>query len=295
MIHIQKPYYKNARDKRMRKGIQLCYPFDESRLLKWNPPYIVQPKLDGDRCRALIDDNGVVTLLSSEENIITSVPHINHAIEKLGLHSVELDGELYTHGMNHQQIHGIASRTVNLHNRMEDLEYHIFDIVNDMQQWERTNFLFNNIYPLLKGNLQHVQVRFANNLEDVMFIYDEFIAAGYEGIIVREFNSPYVRKRSNMVMKFKPKKDDYYTVVGYVEEISIEGIPKNSLGALVCSSGEETFNVGSGFTRDQRNDLWKVKENLIGKVVRVAYQHLTSGKNIPRFPVFSEIIWDIGE
>ena len=279
----------------MRKGIQLCYPFDESRLLKWNPPYIVQPKLDGDRARAIIDNYGVVTLLSSEENEIKSVPHINQSIEALGLHGVELDGELYTHGMNHQQIHGIASRTVNLHNRMEDLEYHIFDVVNDMQQWERTNFLFNNIYPLLKGNLQFVQVRFANNLEDVMFIYDEFIALGYEGIIVREFNSPYVRKRSNMVMKFKPKKDDYYTVVGYVEEISIEGIPKNSLGALVCSSGEETFNVGTGFTRDQRNDLWKVKENLIGKVVRVAYQHLTSGKNIPRFPVFSEIIWDIGE
>ena len=39
-----------------RTGIMLCYPFEEKRLNKWNPPYIIQPKLDGERCRAVYDE-----------------------------------------------------------------------------------------------------------------------------------------------------------------------------------------------------------------------------------------------
>jgi len=37
-------------ERRKRAGVQLCYPFEEKRLAKWEPPYIVQPKLDGERC-----------------------------------------------------------------------------------------------------------------------------------------------------------------------------------------------------------------------------------------------------
>ena len=84
-----------------RKGILLCYPFEEKRLAKWAPPYIVQPKYDGVRCRAIpIKDNNYL-LLSSEENVYYSVPHINEELKSLNLNSdLELDGELYCHGMS---------------------------------------------------------------------------------------------------------------------------------------------------------------------------------------------------
>jgi hypothetical protein len=50
-----------------RSGIQLCYPFEEARLKRWNVNTVVaQPKLDGDRCRAIIDSMGMPTLYSSE-------------------------------------------------------------------------------------------------------------------------------------------------------------------------------------------------------------------------------------
>ena len=65
---------------------------------------------------------------------------------------------------------------------------------------------------------------------------------------------------------------------------------KCSLGALICRSGDDgTFNVGTGFTADQRSDLWSNREKLIGKIAKVQYQHLTSGKGVPRFPVFISI------
>jgi len=47
------------------KGIMKAVPFETKRLDKWQPPYIIQPKYDGDRCRAVKLDNGNFLLLSS--------------------------------------------------------------------------------------------------------------------------------------------------------------------------------------------------------------------------------------
>ena len=58
-----------------RSGIQLAYPLEESRLAKWAPPYITQPKLDGVRCRMLRHTtyDGDLTWLpvSSTEDLIS--------------------------------------------------------------------------------------------------------------------------------------------------------------------------------------------------------------------------------
>src|SRR5574343_1381655 len=117
------------RGKRMtRKGIQLCYPFEEKRLSKWTPPYAVQPKYDGVRCRALkLADTYL--LLSSEENIIY-LPHITEALNDLKL-DYEFDGELYRHNLAFEQINSVTSRTVNPHHDAYQIEFHIFDIVDE--------------------------------------------------------------------------------------------------------------------------------------------------------------------
>ena len=279
-----------------RSGIQLCYPFDEKRLAKWSPPYIVQPKLDGDRCRAVIVENSVV-LLSSECNVISSVPHINAFLSRCGFGTIELDGELYNHGMNHQLIHGIASRSVNAHSQSDDLELHLFDIVDEsLPQIDRLKKLLlvaGVLEPYSSRPVRVVPFDVCQSLEDVLRAYDSFVERGYEGIIVRELSAPYIRRRSTAVMKFKPKKEDLYEIIGFSEEVSILGVPKASLGALECRAqfGEARFHVGSGFTTDQRREYWACRETLIGNTVRIAYQHTTPGRGVPRFPVFVEILW----
>jgi len=124
-----------------------------------------------------------------------------------------------------------------------------------------------------------------------MRAYDRIIALGYEGIVVRHIDAPYVRRRSLFLMKFKPKKQDAYEIVGWKEEISKDGIPKNRLGALVCKGDDGTeFSVGTGLNDDLRNSLWKERTELIGLNCRVQYQHITSGAHVPRFPVFVEVL-----
>lgn len=273
------------------KGIMKAYPFSEERLLKWEPPFICQPKYDGVRCRAIRLENGNYILLSSEENLIFSVPHINESLNSSGL-NIELDGELYCHGMSFEEIVSITSRTVNLHENHKAIQFHCFDVVMEADQLMRLKRVV-EIGHLNIPNLITSPYWFANNLEDVMSIFDKIINKGYEGIIVRHYANIYERKRSTLIMKFKPKKEDIYVIRGFKEELSNEGTPKGQLGAIVCESGNgQTFNVGSGFTEDQRIDLWANRDQLQGKQVRIAYQHLSSGRRVPRFPVFVEIVND---
>ena len=276
------------------KNIMKCSPFEEKRLVKWEPPYIVQPKYDGIRCRAIPVSNDRYLLLSSEENVIFSVPHINKMFTRLSpmLKGAELDGELYCHGMPFEgadpSISSITSRTKNLHKDYEKIQFHCFDIVNDKCQMQRTLDIENLI-----GKDPHLVIApffLCNNLSDIMEVFESLVRENYEGIIVRHKLNRYQRKRSTFVMKFKPKQEDKYEITGFEEEISINGEPKDTLGALICKSGDgNSFNVGTGFTDERRKELWEGRQLLIGQVARVKYQHITSGRKVPRFPVFIEI------
>jgi ATP-dependent DNA ligase len=274
-----------------RSGIMLAYPFEEKRLAKWAPPYLVQPKLDGERCRVVLR-NGSVTLFSSEENQILSVPHITRTLEASlnGLPDMELDGELYSHGLNLQEIHSIVSRKVDLHPNFEAMNYHIFDLVQDGPTVQRITKLY--ALPPIEF-VYKVPFQICHSFDQVMSQLEWSMSEGFEGIIVRHIEAPYIRRRSIYMMKFKPRREDVYEIIGSIEEVSQDGVPKNSLGALICRSPEspdELFNVGTGFTRDDRLRLWESREFLPGNFVRVKYQHLTSLRGVPRSAVYAELV-----
>ena len=224
---------------------------------------------------------------SSTCSIISSVPHINAALEKLNL-NMELDGELYSHGDSFETINGIASRTLNLHEDYHNLHYHVFDTISDNNQLERLLQL--KQIKNFNSYLEIVPIELAYTFQDIMRIYERFLSQDYEGIIVRHRLAAYVRKRSRFVLKFKPKKSDIYKVVGASQMLDKNNNPKPLLGALTCTSDEGTiFSVGSGMSEVFRREIWKDPSTLIGKFCKISYQHLTS-KGSPRFPIFIEIL-----
>lgn len=271
-----------------RSGIMLCYPFEEKRLATWVAPYIIQPKLDGVRCRALIQNNQCI-LVSSENHIIESVAHINKAlVERFPNSTIELDGELYCHGMDFQSIISRTSRSKNIHKESEKIEYHIFDVIVQGTQVYRSeilNKMLDNDY------IKVVHSELVKDIGEIMKFYSRVVDEGYEGFVIRDAHSEYTRKRSTSIMKFKPHQKDNYTIVGMQEEVSILGYPKGTLGAFICTSNEGTlFNVGTGLTAGQREEYWKIRDELVGKKLKVKYQALTAGNKIPRFPVALEVI-----
>lgn len=280
-----------------RHGIMLCQPMEEKRFKKWGSLALVQPKLDGERCRAIIKGNEV-TLLSSEENIITSVPHIVDHLKRTYCNPLrprtELDGELYNHDMEFEDITSIVSRTVNLHPDYEQMQFHMFDWAEAGSQILRTQTLSRSYYEKnLKDNpyLNMVPTSSAQSLDEVMYYYDLIRSNGYEGIILRHPAAPFERKRSLYMMKFKPKAHDIYEVVGYeVEKDKYGKIKEGRLGSLKLRGEDGTvFGVGSGLTNSDRVAFWDDRENLHGRGCKISYQHRTAN-GIPRFPVYVELL-----
>lgn len=278
--------------KRKRIGSMLCYPYEERRLESktfrnaWNCyPVGTQPKLDGERCR---QDPDTGMLLSSTEDIIYSVPHINEELKKLKL-PFEPDGELYKHGMSFEDIHSIVSRTVNLHPDHEQMQYHVFDIATDDPSYMQAKrsadikkFFARFVDP--SGPIKLVTTTYAHTKDDVMKYYDRYVSYGYEGIILRHPYASYIRRRSTNVMKFKPKKQDDYEIIGFTEEHDKHGNPKNRLGTITCVGATgDVFDVYSGFDDSLREILWaKRHTDLIGRFVTVHYQNIGSG-GVPKF------------
>jgi hypothetical protein len=79
---------------------------------------------------------------------------------------------------------------------------------------------------------------------------------GREGVVITSLTTPESR---NFRLKIKHYQTWNLMVTGVTEEIDKNGVPKNSLGALIVSdaSGKEVANVGTGFTPKMRDDIWK--------------------------------------
>lgn len=296
-----------------RQGIQLANPFEESRLKKWNYLYILsQPKLDGDRCLVKWID-GRPKLFTSEGNVFETVPHINEQLEELGELPFSLDGELYLHGLEHSELHGIvsASRT-SLHKDFSKIELHLFDLVSEANQWDRLCQLgcLRRDLP----NIDFVETTRINATSEAVFNQlRRYQSEGYEGIILRHpfgfYRETNGNTRSPHLMKFKPMKQDQYLICGYSIELDKNGVPKpNSLGRLLCCGSENLtpewigqypatrkppagyFCIGSGFTDKEREELWLQREELKNREVLINYQHLTSANRVPRHGVYQSLV-----
>jgi len=259
--------------RRKRTGVMLAYKFDTYRLNTWPKPWYVQPKINGERCRLEITLDSI-NLYSSTGLPIKSVPHIEHLIRSLNIPPITLDGELYIHSYKQQQIHSIVSLKNSLHKDYKKIQFRCFDVISEASQRERVEFLkefFESFPP--SDIIQLVPTHPSSSKMHLMTLFDYYTSQGYEGIIIRHPDKPYIPKKTTFMMKLKDFKQETFKIVGYEQEIDIHGTPKDSLGAIVVKLSEnKTNNVGTGFTEDERISLWIERDTLLGRYAKVQYQ-----------------------
>lgn len=287
-------------------------PFEEEKLSAFSTPYIIQPKFDGIRCRAIPIAGGKYLLISANNNIFYHLQHINENLEGLiskkypspSPNSISppptFDGELYNHDLKFEEISSITSTKKQKHPRSEEIQFHIFDLVSPFPQLTRLMHLreleqTNYFNPLA---LKTAIFYYSENFSETIAIYNKIIALKYEGIIIRDLKGLYEHKRSKNLLKFKPKKTDTYKVLFLNEEISSSGASKNSLGSFtcLCDESQTTFKVGSGFTKSERKFFWQNKSELEAKIssptglyCTIHYQNITAKNKTPRFAVFTDL------
>lgn len=252
-------------------------------------PCYAQPKLDGHRCLAVVDNKGKCTLWSRTRKAINSVPHIVRAIEDLKVKNIVFDGELYQDDYKNkfeELSHFIRQTGVEAGH--EIVHYHIYDIADNSSPFT-TRTLEIQQYKLTKP-LVRVETITVTDEDELMIAFEKFLAQGYEGAMARNALGKYMNRRSYDLQKIKKFDDDEFKCVA-VEE----GRGKLAGHAIfVCVTKE-----GTEFNAKMKGDTSALKQYfdnpklVVGKMVTVKYQGMTNKANVPRFPVALRIRQDI--
>lgn len=246
-------------------------------------PAFCQPKLDG--CRMLAKKiNGSVTMWSRKGKIIDIPIEIQESLESFLTEGQCTDGELYVHGWTFQQVISAVKkyRTKDQDFPTCQLEYHIYDSP-DPKLGFYDRFVRGLPEQDLPDNLVKVETIEIESFDQVIDYHEDFVQKGYEGLMIRNYNSTYKYKhRSNDLQKMKKFLDAEYLVVG-VEEASGRD---SGTAIFVCETENgQRFNVRPIGSLEQRKDyLENFDKKYYQRYLTVKYFELTDD-GIPRFPV----------
>lgn len=267
--------------------ILLAYPYEFKRLSSRWHRVLVEPKLDGIRCIAIVR-NGVVTMLGRSGK---EIDNFSNTIGKEllcfpdGCYDGELIGENFQHLM--EQAYRKEGK------KIEGVKFHIFDYIS-IREWEERHHSqaafvrYERLDEMFKERQQleflRIVPQFVVRVDDseIRKKHDEFVAQGYEGVMIKNPEAGYKFGRSYDVMKLKAFQDADL-VVSALQEGS--GKYAGRLGALVALHNGKEVCVGSGLSDELRESIWTKPDLYIGRIIEVRYQEETPDGSL-RFPTF---------
>jgi len=178
-----------------------------------------------------------------------------------------------------------------------DMEYNLFDIIPlkafETGQWDtpylRRKELLKKVVSKLKKPFVYVDYHplKPKTLENAIEIAKKQVEKGWEGIVIKVNNSPYVCKRSKHWLKVKLFKTIDLLCTDIVPSTKNPG----EISAIKFRYKGKECKCGSGFTQEQRKKFYEKPDLIVGKIVELKYQE-ESKDGCLRFPVFVRIRYD---
>jgi DNA ligase-1 len=315
LIHciIDKDLKTRAGDKIINKAIPdhipefsvaLADKFDPN-IVDWNDGWFVSRKLDGLRLIAIVDSNGNSSFYSRTGKSFDTLDIVAGGIKDLGIKNVVFDGELCLIDENgNEDFQGIMKEIRKKDHTLQNPSYKIFDMISHDEFYSKKgeknkpySIRYANLNEVMKKNtcfclsvLEHEQIK---NDDDFNEWSGKANKNSWEGLILRA-DAPYKGKRSKDLLKYKSFYDDEYTVVDV--EMGPFRYVKNGaeceeimLSCVMIEHKNHIVRVGSGFSIEQRQDLYKDPNKILGKIITV--QYFSESKNQDgglslRFPTF---------
>jgi DNA ligase-1 len=249
--------------------------------------YFLSEKLDGYRALFYNGPNGGEFFSRNKNPFIAPKWFIDNISKKIPK-GVLLDGELYIKRGDFEGM-GVVRKKDPVDSEWKMVKYMVFDLpLVDRPFKERYEMLKSMIKGINNVEVvDHIQIK---SIDHFSKLHKNWTKQGGEGSMLRDPNSYYENNRSHSLLKVK----DFFDDEVVVENVEL-GKGKNSdvMGNLIVSwaphskkSYKGTFEVGSGFTDDQRKNWEKLFKK--GTMLTIKYFEIQkSGK--PRFPVFQNI------
>jgi len=269
-------------------------------------PVLVSPKLDGIRA---VKRGGVI--MSRKLKPIRN-EFVQDALRGL---PDGLDGELIVGSPTAPDVFKRTTEGVMSADGEPDFYYYVFDFLHPDKPDLPFSFRYHHVCGVSAKyhftRVVKVEHHPAQNADEVRALETCYVAAGYEGIMIRAVDGPYKFGRSTLkegyLLKLKRWEDAEYEVYGFVEQMHNEnvletderGYAKRSkakvglvgagkVGAVLVRSilpHGHVAEVGSGFIDAERVDMWQNQSAYIGRVMTVKYQGFTPDGKL-RFPIF---------
>jgi ATP-dependent DNA ligase len=266
-------------------------------------PAIVQTKMDGMRANIIIGDDGKVEVRSRNGKLIDL-----HGLfdETFNIVNAVVDGELIVldadgavldrktgNGILNKAVKGTISDEEASRVRMTAWDLIPLDDFKagkcDMPYDERIRSLFDIDRD---DKIDIVDDYVANDMDMVRMIFQEALADGQEGVIVKNTDSIWEDKRSKYQVKMKVELEADLLVTGWnFGAGKIAGL----MGSVTCTTadGGVEVNVGSGFNDEDRKML---PNDIVGKIITVKYNEVIQDKNKNTkslfLPIFVELRLD---
>lgn len=269
----------------------LASAYDQKLIDKVSFPAYVQLKLDGMRFNAIVR-NGSVEFRSRNGKEIQiadatfGLPFIYMAAGQ----DVVFDGELLVkqdgkildrktgNGILNKAVKGTQSEaegSLVCATLWDMIPFTAFEAGVDKTKYEdRFKLLSSAIMHASSDRVDLVATKIVNDIEEARALFEQYLADGQEGIILKTKDMIWENKRSKKQIKFKGELECDLQVIDWVE-----GTGKNvgRMGALVLASSCGTVKVGlgTGFTDSDRDAITRES---IGRIVAVKYNARISDK-----------------
>lgn len=279
-------------------NVSLAQKFDLKRL-KDASLIAIEPKLDGIRCFAIVENSDVNLYARSGKLIKNFDASIGQELISLG--DGCYDGEIMGKDFISLMRQAYRKDTVDL----AGTYFAIFDFLS-LEEWNSKASVtscfarydelvkrFTGKTPeglgmgiIPKQSFKYLEVVQRSYITPVMSViqglHDKYVKEGYEGAMIKDISAPYKFGRGFEVMKYK----DFHDVDLPISQL-LEGTGKHSdkLGSVVVCFNGVNVQVGSGFSDDLREKIWKNKNSFVGRMIEVRYQEVTPDGSL-RFPTF---------
>lgn len=244
-------------------------------------PCFAQRKLDGVRCVAI---SGKGLFSRNGKPTSTHLSHIRAEIDSLPAGTI-LDGELYSDDLTFQEIVGLVKKATlkaGDDEKMKKIHLCVYDTIRDGTNAERNAWLTTLFAANAFTTLRLLPTVTCGTADDVKKLHAEYVAEGYEGLILRTPSGKYnVGHRSTDLQKYKEFCDGEYTVCGFKEG---DGVEKGCVLWVCRTADGKEFSVRPRGTHEERAAAYTTASTMMGKPLTVRYQELTTD-GIPRFPV----------
>jgi bifunctional non-homologous end joining protein LigD len=269
-------------------------PFDD-------PGWIYEEKYDGYRILAYKEGNRLELLSRNRNNRAERFAHIAAAIRKLRHTNLLLDGEVVV--FNREGL----SKFQLLQGGIKHSVYVAFDCLY-LEGHDLRKEPLSKRRKVMEDAIGSSEILKPSRIlsPDGIEAYELAREKGYEGVVAKDYSSPYVEGRSRSWLKIKVHQMDEFVIVGY----TVPGGARKNFGALLLGAYRNgrlhyTGKVGSGFGRENLSAVYEKLQPLVRKhlelenppqgkgitfvtprlVAQISYQEWTADNKL-RQPVF---------